>query len=253
MLTRTLLQLGNVFNGRGPLVAEDDDEDLPTSAMGPRMTGMNMMNPMFNLTPPTPMTWRPPSAMMPGGMQQMFPAPPPNADPAFLAAHHQAMMVAKQAYQLAVAQQAMAQANEEWERGSTATSAVGGGGSVYGGGMGMPGMGGMPMNPMSPGMYPAYGMWPGPMMFPTAAQSMYAGSVVGSDVGVGGSSGWATRSAYGDTGDRSSMFRGPGGGGGAGFSSSASAVGVRPDQRPRTKTAPSSARQLPPASWKKPA
>lgn len=221
------------------------------------------MNPMMNLTPPTPMAWgRPNSGMMSPGMSPMnmnpmgmFPAPPPNADPAFLVAHQQAMMVAKQAYQFAVAQQAMAQANEEWERGSTATSAFGGaastygGGSSYGGGMGgmspMGGMG-MGMGGMNP-MYPGYGMWPGPMMFPSTAQSMYAGSVVGSDVGGGG--GWGSRSAYGDTGDRSTMFRSNGGGGG-GFSSSASVAGVRPSQRPRTKTAPSS-KPPPPSSWKK--
>jgi hypothetical protein len=35
-----------------------------------------------------------------------------------MAAHQQAMMFAKQAYQMAVAQQAMAAAAEEWERGS---------------------------------------------------------------------------------------------------------------------------------------
>ncbi|THH30237.1 hypothetical protein EUX98_g3961 [Antrodiella citrinella] len=277
---KAAIELGNVVNGRGPIAHDDDEDDLPLNSMGSHLganMNMNMMNPMFNLTPPSPMTWRPPSTAMGGGMNMspmsMFPAPPPNADAAFLAAHQQAMMVAKQAYQYAVAQQAMAQANDEWERGSTATSAFGGGGgggstyggSAYGGssygGMGMS-MGGMGMNPMqSPmqGMYPPYGMWPGPMgpmmMFPQAAQSMYAGSVVGSELGTGSRAGWASKSAYGDTGDRSSVHRG------GGFSSSASVVGVptRPGARPRTKTAPSSSaarqqqQQQPPSSWKRPA
>ncbi|KAH8094697.1 hypothetical protein BXZ70DRAFT_354120 [Cristinia sonorae] len=244
---KAAIELGNVMNGRGPL-ADDDDDDLPLNSMNPRMGG-NMMNPMLNLTPPSPMPWGAPN-MMAGGMSPMgmFPPPPPNADPAFLVAHQQAMMVAKQAYQMAVAQQAMAQANEEWERGSNATSAFGGGASVYGGmNMGM-GMGGsMGMNPMGQAMFPPYGMWPNPMMFPPTAQSMYAGSVAGSDIGGSTSAAWGTRSAYGgDLPDRTSMYRN------AGFSSSQSAIGSRPAPRPRTKTAPSSRPPPPPSSWKKP-
>ena len=42
----------------------------------------------------------------------MMPQPPVNADPAFLIAHQQAMLIAKQTYQMAVAQQAMAAAND---------------------------------------------------------------------------------------------------------------------------------------------
>ena len=65
---------------------------------------------------------------------------PPTPDATFLAAHQQAMMIAKQAYQVAVAQQAMAVAGEQWERGST---------MGYGGGAGSPpfgmGMGTMPI------------------------------------------------------------------------------------------------------------
>lgn len=186
--------------------------------------------------------------------------PPANADPAFLAAHQQAMMVAKQAYQFAVAQQAMAQANEEWERGSSATSAFG-----------SPGFGGMGM-----GMYPGYGMGMQPgygMMFPTSAQSMYAPSLAaGSELSVnmGGGGGWGTRSEYGGpTSNRNSqMYRNsgvgfgqPGMGVGAGMSSGMgnsaqshygpleSGNGSRPGPRPRTKTAPS-AKQAPPSSWK---
>ncbi|KAJ6617387.1 hypothetical protein B0H10DRAFT_2164422 [Mycena sp. CBHHK59/15] len=52
---------------------------------------------------------------------------PPPADPSFYAAHQQAMLIAKQAYQMAVAQQAMAVAGEEWERGSTSAGWVGAG------------------------------------------------------------------------------------------------------------------------------
>lgn len=59
--------------------------------------------------------------------QFMVPRPP---DPNLLMAHQQAMMYAKQAYQMAVAQQAMAAAGEEWERGSAIGSF---GGSVFGG------------------------------------------------------------------------------------------------------------------------
>ena len=208
------IQLGNVVNGRGPIANDDDDEDLPLNTMGPRMS---IVNPMFNLTPPSPMSWRPPSAVLPP-QSYMFPVPPSNSDPSFLAAHQQAMMVAKQAYQIAVAQQAMAQANEEWERGSTATSAAFGGSVTgYGGmggvpmGMGMPGMQGMGgMSPAAGGIFPGYGMgmqagWPNGMMFPTSAQSMYAASMVGgggSEMGgnmstVGNAGGWGTRSEYG--------------------------------------------------------
>ena len=61
--------------------------------------------------------------------QFMIPRPP---DPNLLMAHQQAMMYAKQAYQMAVAQQAMAAAGEEWERGS-AIGSFGGAGSVFGG------------------------------------------------------------------------------------------------------------------------
>ena len=67
--------------------------------------------------------------------QFMFTPPPPNADPAFLAAHQQAMLVAKQAYQFAVAQQAMQAAGDEWERGSNVSAFAGPGGMNMGMGM----------------------------------------------------------------------------------------------------------------------
>ena len=44
----------------------------------------------------------------------IMPQPPVNADPSFLVAHQQAMLIAKQTYQMSVAQQAV---NDEWDRG----------------------------------------------------------------------------------------------------------------------------------------
>lgn len=205
---------------------------------------------MLNFIPPSPMTWNAPAAPMMSPSPFMM--PPPNADPQFLAAHQHAMMVAKQAYQMAVAQQAMAAANEEWERGSSV--------SAFGGmGMNMAPMGGMP------GMMPGgYGMGYNPMMF-SSAQTMYAGSTAGSELGVG----WGTRSEYGGPSRNSRTS--------AMFSSRQSAYGLgagqrsesqpmlttpgnsRPGPRPRTKTSPSDgslptqhprSRQAPPSSWK---
>ncbi|KAF8135868.1 hypothetical protein K438DRAFT_1639954 [Mycena galopus ATCC 62051] len=120
---------------------------------------------------------------------------PPPADPAFYAAHQQAMMIAKQAYQMAVAQQAMAVAGEEWERGST-VGGLAGRGSVYGGGGGrsvMGGMQGMSMGGWSPG---------GGQLFPPAPRSMYGGGGARSEYGGGGGGGgnWSSsRSVYGET------------------------------------------------------
>ena len=90
--------------------------------MGPRMS---MVNPMMSFTPASPaIPWQahaqaqmqanPAAAAMMGQQapyMQMQMQVPPN-DPRFMAAHQHAMMVAKQAYQMAVAQQAMAQAND---------------------------------------------------------------------------------------------------------------------------------------------
>ncbi|KAI8981301.1 hypothetical protein BD414DRAFT_96450 [Trametes punicea] len=262
---KAALELGKIVNGTGPISTDDDDEDAGIENMGPRMSmfspmmpaGMGPMGPI-NVTPPTPIGFAPPtpqSMFNPAG-NFMFPMVPPNADPAFLAAHQQAMLAAKQAFQMAVAQQALAAANEEWERGSTATSMFGGFGAM-GGGMfpgPTPSFGGMNM-----GMGLGVGPWQSPMMF-SSAQSMYAGSVIGgSELGInasgGRAAGWSSRTAYGEpsgyTGtpaERASMvFRnsqlfGPG----AGYASGArSEIGGptsgRGGQRARTRTSPSDA------------
>ncbi|PSS31008.1 hypothetical protein PHLCEN_2v2454 [Hermanssonia centrifuga] len=252
---KAAIELGHVVNGRIQL-EPDDDDDRPLNNMGPRMS---MANPMMNFTPPSPMNWQgQPNAAMLNPQQFMFPQG--NTDPRFLAAHQQAMMVAKQAYQMAVAQQAMAAANEEWERGSN-TSAFGN----MGLGMGMGGMGMNPMGQMGMPMLPGgYGMnWnnSGAMMFPSST-SMYGGSVAGSDVG------WGTRSEYGgpSRASRTSAMLAPrqapamnsarseyGG-------QSSTPSNSRQNQRPRTKTSPSDmplpsqhtrVRQAPPpSSWK---
>ncbi len=267
-------QLGKIVNGRGPIATDDDD--TPLENLGPRMSMFNPMmgagmNPMggINVTPPTPMNWSPQTPQ--GMVNPMFPMAPPSADPAFLAAHQQAMMAAKQAFQMAVAQQALAAANEEWERGSTATSAYGGfggmGGPMFNGGS-PPGFGmNMNMN-MNMGMGTPWGM----QMFPSS-QSMYAGSVIGgSELGVTGSArspGWGSRSMYGDQGGymgsaaerasmvfRNSQFLGGAGVGGGGFSGARSEIGGptsgRSGQRARTKTNPSDAPPPLPSSSHKP-
>ncbi|OBZ68593.1 hypothetical protein A0H81_11558 [Grifola frondosa] len=247
---KAAIELGNVINGRGP--AANDDDDHPLDGMSTRLSMLNPMmgmNPMaaINVTPPSPLTWQQPLPNMLGPSQRYM--LPQNADPAFLVAHQQAMLAAKHAFQMAVAQQALAAANEEWERGSTATSAFGGFGGMGGGMVGMGGMGGM-----GGGMYPGFGMpgpWPQQMMFPSSAQSMYAGSVAGSELGVGlgfGGGGWGSRSAYGEpTGYgggpavwRNSQF------GGFGQPPMPPAPrsevgGTRQGQRPRTRTSPSDA------------
>ena len=254
--------------------------------MPPRMS---MMNNMMGVSPTamnmnmlsSPMPWSNPQSGMLSPQQFMIPPIQQNADASLFAAHQQAMMYAKQAYQMAVAQQAMAAAEEEWERGSTvAASMINGGG---GGRMSAFGLGSTPMSPMTPmgygmgmnpmGMNPMgmnMGMqWPGMMGgFPSSAQSMYAGSVIGagSELGTGArSQGWATRSAYGDpsAGDRtSSMFRGstygmqpPSMPPRAQSSGVVQTAPQRPGPRPRTRTGPSGAVKrdvppLPPSSWK---
>ncbi|CAK5282341.1 unnamed protein product [Mycena citricolor] len=176
---RAAIELGNVINGRGPVLHdEDEEEDRPV--MRPGQPQPMMVNPMM-----MPMGFGTPSPGWPGmPSPSQFMMPPP-ADPSFMAAHQQAMMYAKQAYQMAVAQQAMAVAAEEWERGSS-VGGFNGGGSIYGGGGG-PAM----MNP-----------WMG--MFPSAPRSMYGGGGgARSDYGgptSGGGSGWnSSRSVYGET------------------------------------------------------
>ncbi|KAG8830986.1 hypothetical protein FRC17_003941 [Serendipita sp. 399] len=125
---------------------------IPTGMTGFNMGMGNMgFNPMMGMNTPSMM---PPSPMfhpmMPTGFSTppipaMSPMPPMmGMDPSMMMAHQQAMMAAKQAYQLAVAQQAMLAAGEEWERssnmggfsnmGSPAPSVFGmPTGSIYGG------------------------------------------------------------------------------------------------------------------------
>lgn len=176
--------MGNVINGRGPNVDDDDgdaDSDVAvgggsrsrTSAINPLTRGMERMS----FSAPSN-SWQ--GAAMPSMLNMgvspspyFVPASPMAPDPTFMMAHQQAMMVAKQAYQMAVAQQAMAAAGEEWERSS----------NVGGLSMGMGGMGGMSWMP-SP-------------MFPAGPQSMYAGSSIGGASNMG--AGWGSASVYGET------------------------------------------------------
>lgn len=223
-------------------------QGMPQQMMGgmPGMMGgmATPQTPGMNMMPPQPF---------------MFTPPPPNADAAFIAAHQQAMLIAKQAYQYAVAQQAMQAAGDEWERGSTASAFTPSSG--MGLGMGMPGYG---MNPMWGNSSP---------MFPPAPRSMYAGSMYGPPSDAN----WGAASVYGETfgptnnrssrisahkrnssggalGNMSFPEQGSGSGGNVQQTSSSS----RPGPRPRTKTAPSNANyptqhrtgQVPPSSWK---
>ena len=187
-------------------------------------------------------------------------------DPRMFMAHQQAMMIAKQTYQLAVAQQAMRDAADEWERGS-AISGWGGGSrssvaapSVLGMGMNMGGMnmnanqGANPFGMPHPGGWPTGGGGgPGPSARSMYAASLYAGSEIGGP-GGGGAMGWSTtNSVYGESfgapRDRSSRtFRqsvlaqhGPGSGGAAARESGGGASGAarREGARQRTRTAPS--------------
>ena len=201
----TLGQLANVINGPGPIMDDDEDEEAPFNpAMGNRMSMINPMMPVggplqmsasmgFGTSPAWGGPWAPQQGPVPSMLSPaQFMAPP--TDPNFFAAHQQAMLYAKQAYQMAVAQQALAAAGEEWERGSS----VGfGGSSVFGGstaGFGM-GMG---------------GQWGSPPMFSGGPRSVYGGfsgthSEYGGGVGGGGTSatptgGWSSsKSVYGET------------------------------------------------------
>src|SRR5882762_44652 len=142
-------------------------------------------------------------------------------DPNFFAAHQQAMLIAKQTYQMAVAQQALAAAGDEWERntnigGSQAfgpTSGFGGGGPGFGGAnmnMGMFGMGGG-MGGFSNGM--GMGMPNGWSNGLSGARSVYGGFGGGAQSDYGGvpsgGGGWGSKSVYGESfgpsaGDRTS-------------------------------------------------
>ncbi|KAJ3853953.1 hypothetical protein EV368DRAFT_63678 [Lentinula lateritia] len=220
---RAAIELGNTINGPGPVLDDDEEEDLPVSqTSGARMNGMSpmMMNgPMPGipgmLTPQmtgNPMWgWAPMPSMpqiAPGQMLSpaQFMVPPPT-DPTFFAAHQQAMMYAKQAYQMAVAQQAMAAAAEEWERGST----VGGFSSSQS-------MYGMPPSTSSImgspyGMSGGNGWSTGSTLFPSSAsRSPMYGSGAMSEYGGGTrSGGWnSSRSVYGESFGPTSPSRNPG-------------------------------------------
>lgn len=200
----THVQLGLVVNGPAPVLSSDDEEEpLSNSrASNPRLSISMPVMPMGGFAPSMP------SAAMWNGFQpqtpSMFPQPPPHmmADPNFMLAHQQAMAFAKQAYQMAVAQQAMAAANDEWERGSAVSGMTnmtgGGGGGYFAQPMAMPPMPPMPMSMMNMGMSPGMsGSWTpgGSMMYPGIARSVYAPtSTGGSDNGMG----WGASSAYGD-------------------------------------------------------
>ena len=192
-------------------------------------------------------------------------------DPRVFAVHQQAMMIAKQTYQLAVAQQAMRDAADEWERGSAVSGWTGGRSSastpnMLNMGMGMNmnmnmgggGMGGYPGGTGSYAMSGAGGMWPGgaiPGFSGNSARQMYNGnsyaaSEVGGGGGIrgGGGGGWATSSVYGESfgAPRDRPSRPPRQSTlvqvssplGSGNSSGGSAVAVK-GGRPRTRTAPS--------------
>ena len=213
----------------------------------------------------------------PGGMGPGMNMGAGMVDPRVFAVHHHAMMIAKQTYQLAVAQQAMRDAGDEWERGSAISGWTGGRSSV-----GAPSMLGMSMGMNSTNMnmggggcvsgFPgptgyampgAGNMWPGGAAMPgfpgnsMYTNNFYAASEVGGSGGPGGrggSAGWATSSVYGEAfgapRDRNSRpFRrgqaggvsGNGdGGGGSGAAGPATGNLKRDNGRPRTRTAPSS-------------
>ncbi|KAJ3794227.1 hypothetical protein GGU11DRAFT_845778 [Lentinula aff. detonsa] len=221
---RAAIELGNTINGPGPILDDSEDAGLPIQTAGPRMNGMSPMmmngpvpgmpgmlspqmtgNPMWGWSPMSPMPQIAPGPML---SPAQFMVPPPT-DPAFFAAHQQAMMYAKQAYQMAVAQQAMAAAAEEWERGS----AVGGFSSSQS-------MYGMPPSTAPSMMGSPYGMggvngWStGSTIFPpSGSRSTMYGSGAMSEYGGGGrGGGWnSSRSVYGESfGPSSPAPRGPG-------------------------------------------
>jgi serine/arginine repetitive matrix protein 2 len=282
-------QLGNVINGPGPIVSDDED-DLPinqTLAAGPRMS---MLNPMMGMGGPMSMNMGPlgfssslpgswpgmgmngwPSQQMPQNPQllspaQFMPALPP--DPSMIAAHQQAMMIAKQAYQMAVAQQAAMAAGDEWERSSN----VGGmstGGSVYGGGGGGPSMMGSPYGMMGMGMpgmaMPGNGWSTGSVIFPDTSRSVYGGmSGARSEYGGGGRGGgqWSSsKSSYGESfgpSNRHSKMRESGyfppvppiPQGKSGGHSQASSPRSRTTSQPASSPRGGVRRPPPPSSWK---
>lgn len=165
---------------------------------GPQAPG----NPMWGW-PSVPQMPHMPTGQMLSPAQFMVPPP---ADPSFYAAHQQAMMFAKQAYQMAVAQQAMAAAAEEWERGSTV--GFNSSQSMYG----------MPPSVAPMGSPYALGGgngWSGsPVFSPGPRSSIYGGSGAMSEYGGGGgrNGGWnSSRSVYGESFGPSTPHGGGGG------------------------------------------
>ncbi|KAM6498835.1 hypothetical protein JOM56_006783 [Amanita muscaria] len=205
---KAAIELGNVINGRGPIVDDEEEEDMPINQ--PTQARMSTLNPMMAMgggmhpmqmgsVPSWNGPWSSPMGQQPmmNGPQYMF---PPAADPSLLAAHQQAMMIAKQAYQLAVAQQAAVAAGDEWERGSVASGFSGFGRGMPGSHMTPPyGMGmNMNMNMMAMGHN-----WPSGNsgIFPSSARSMFGGisSSRSEYGGTAGGGGWnSSKSTYGE-------------------------------------------------------
>jgi serine/arginine repetitive matrix protein 2 len=244
-------QLGNVINGPGPIIDDDEDDDEEEQPMNvpPRMSMAMGMNQNHNIPFPTGVgsmgtqgQWGPSAAThfgnplgnlsmhdlahagtggnlgnmgMASGMNMNMNMGMGMVDPRVFMAHQQAMLIAKQTYQLAVAQQAMRDAADEWERGS-AISGWGGGRSsvgtpsVLGLGMGM----GLNMNNMN--MNGGGGMGAGGFPGATAAAGGSLGipNVDGMGWPIGGMAGFpAANSAR-------PMFPGGGGGGGGLYAAS---------------------------------
>lgn len=250
---RSAIEFGKIVNGRGPIVHNGSDDDL-VPQHGQQMS----INPMIGMDGTIPgmnaHAWGPWQQPMPTSMGPMITSQF-SPDQTFFAAHQHAMMIAKRAYQMTVAQHAMALAGDEWERGSNIGSGSvygGGGGSVYsgmgggGGGMGMLSIPGMSM----PGMMP--NQWStGPVMFPgqiSGTQSEFgggSGSVYGQSFGpsMSSRSGYAA-SAYGVPNSTASSY-----GGGTrpraktGASQPSNFQPQMPSRNPGRKAAP-------PSSWK---
>ncbi|KIY50517.1 hypothetical protein FISHEDRAFT_71562 [Fistulina hepatica ATCC 64428] len=268
---KAAIELGNVINGPGPVVSDDNDHPTVPS-FDPRMS---MVNPMMSMNmgmgfPATSGTggwgmWPPGQMYSPSNVMM-----PPPTDPAMMAAHQQAMMYAKQAYQMMVAQQAMVAAGEEWERGS----AYGGGGSVYGGSV--YGGGSPPAIPQyNMRMSMAGGMWGTPGMFPGGAgmrTGMYAQSEVAGPSSSRNNNRSSSRSEIGGPTIRSALKTGQAKTGPSGYVSresgyappvpsmpASSSTNLPATTRPRTTSQPGvspgphgvARRAPPPSSWKR--
>lgn len=268
---KAAIEFGKLVNSRGPLVHDGWDDELSSRSGNVRMSvnpmmGMGMEGNMPGMmTANGWVTWQQPMAT---GMSGVVPQLQYNNDPAFLAAHQRAMMMAKQAYQMAVAQHAIAVAGEEWERSSNA--GFGSGGSVYGGGStasvyggagvtsGAGPRSGAGMAGMSnAGMLMPPGQWHGaPVMFPST-NLMYGGGISSTQSEFGGGNGWASKSAYGDSfgpSTRSSYLQtghGVPSGTASAYGGSAprprAQTGAAPSSSPRT---PGRSRVPPPSSWR---